>query len=109
MKYIIILLLLVSCGESTIKVEESEQKISGETRSYVILQLEFIQQMKTLCEEFYLPEEFDSDALYRQQVADCTFENLSALDLTAVEGFIDTVCGNPQTPQEIDTCEALGS
>lgn len=109
MKYLFLLMFLLSCGKSEIQIKAPEEDvISGETYSYVILQLEFIQQIKTLCEELYLPEDFDNIKLYKQKVAECTFDNLSALDLGAIEDFTNAICGNPQTQEEIDTCTALG-
>ena len=104
---VLMLLTIVSCGKSTIEVEDSEQTISGETYSYVILQLEFIQQIKTLCEELNLLSDFNSFELYKQEVAVCTFDNLAVLDLGAIEEFSNTICDSPQTQQEIDTCAAL--
>ena len=102
------LILLISCGQSDIQIKAPEEDvISGETYSYVIFQLEFIQQIKTLCQELYLPQNFESTELYKQKVAECSFDNLSILDLGAIDEFTNSICGNPQTQEEIDTCTAL--
>lgn len=109
MKLLIILFLLTSCGDSKVKVQDSKHKgkISGETYSYVILQLEFIQQIKQLCQELNVLSDFNTVTDYNKAVAECTFENLSVLDLNALEQFNMEICDNPQTPEEIQICEAL--
>ena len=105
----LIFILLTSCGgEVKLKAEAPDEAIlSGETYSYVIVQLDFIQQMRQICEDLYLESEFDTQDLYLQEVAQCTLDNLSILDLSAVEEFNDEICNNPDSLEEQQICDAI--
>lgn len=112
MKYILISLnlLLISCGSGTqtLQIEAPEDDIiSGESYNYVIIRMEFITDIRKLCEDLYIESEFDNLHVYRQTVAECTFDKLSILNLDAINNFNDQVCENPQTPEEIEICDAL--
>ncbi len=114
--YLIIALLLAigACGESTVKVKDSSHTIGGEAYQYVIVRFEFIQKIKRLCKELYLESDFNTVPLYNQAVAQCTFDNLSILDLGAIGEFKNGFCDQPTeglTPEEqlqVDQiCDAL--
>ena len=110
MKYLLILsMLLVGCGKSTIKLEEPENPVTidGDTYSYVIVRLEFIEQMRQICEDSLLPSEYETEELYDQAVAQCTLDSLSILNIDAINEFNEQVCEDPQTQDEIAACEAL--
>jgi hypothetical protein len=108
-KYLLSLLFLISCGESTLKIEEPENPVlvDGDTYSYVIVRLEFIEEMRQLCEDSLLPNDYETEELYDQAVAQCTLDYLSILDIGAIEEFNEEVCNNPQTQDEISVCEAI--
>ena len=114
MKKYLIIALLVACGESTVKVKDSSHTIGGEAYQYVIVRFEFIQKVKKLCEDLYIQSDYETVPLYRQAVAQCTFDNLSILDLGAIDEFKTGFCDQETdglTPEEqlkVDQiCEVL--
>lgn len=111
LKIVLITLLITSCGESTIKIKEPKKpikaSISGEVYNYVIIKMEFITDIKQLCNDLYLPSDFASEDLYNQQISECTFDKLSIINLDALNDFNNNICDDPQTQEEIAICEAL--
>ena len=111
---ILSLFALVSCGgtEHTVSVEPPESDIvSGETYNYVIIRLEFLQDLERLCRSAILESDFDSAQLYEQAVSQCVFDNLSVVDVANFQEFEDTVCSldlEELTQEELEACELLG-
>lgn len=119
--YIVLFLLtLVSCN-SKIQTNDSRQDVvqSGESYAYVIVRLEFISDLKQLCQDSLLASNYESVELYNQAVAECTFEKLTILNVnpTQIGTFISTYCQptsdlSALTPQEVlninAACSALG-
>jgi len=109
MRYLLLILLsmLTSCG-GTYKIEAEkplEAEISGEAYTYVIVQLEFIGQIRELCEDL----EDDTLDNYDSLVAECTFSNLSIINVGGeLTAFTSEVCSNPTTAEEIQICNNLG-
>ena len=116
---LLFLLILLSCGKQEVEVKDSEHigRVEGEAYQYIIVQFEFISEMKQLCREFYLPEEFESEALYNQAVAECTFEKISILDTALLDQFYSDYCEEnqenydelpPEEQEQVDeVCEVL--
>lgn len=104
---VVLALFLVSCGDSTIKLEEPDNAIEGETYSYVIIRAEFISEMRTLCEQSLATQSFETQELRNKEIADCTFDKLSFINIDAINSFNNQVCENPATQEEIDICNAL--
>lgn len=104
---LILMLLFTSCGDSTIKLENPDEPITGETYSYVVIQMEFISEMRLLCEQSLATQSFVTEELRNKEIADCTFDKLSILDLEALNNFNNEICSNPVTQEEIDICNAL--
>lgn len=120
MKYLLtlFLIILVACS---VKTNDSEQKIvqSGASYTYVIVRLEFLQQIQQLCSDSLLPGDYASTELYKKAVADCTFDKISSLnlDLNAIGSFSNQYCqdgsdlsGYTQEQQDdiLAACLALG-
>ena len=108
MKYLVILSLLVSCGQA-LEVEDSthtvggdtNHTIEGETKNILILEMPFITQVNELCKDLNIVSDFASIELYKQEVAKCTFDNISVLNIgnLDVDGFgnvIDDICAQPE-------------
>lgn len=109
-----ILIGILGCN-SKIETNDSRQDVvqSGESYSYIVVRLEFISEIKQLCQDLLLETEFESEELYNQAVAQCTFEKLTILNInpTEITNFISTYCtGSPEltgmTPSEIANIEA---
>lgn len=109
------LLILSGCGFN------GNQRVTqgGESYTYVVLRLEFIQQVRELCEQRTLRSDFESDELYEQEVASCTIDNLALLNINidALGEFQDSLCRedadlssfSPEEQQDIlAACTALG-
>lgn len=103
----ILMLVLLSCGQSDVNIKDSEHKFitSGETINKLILDLPFINQVNELCKALYLIDEFQSIELYNQQVAQCTFDNISILNINGLtaDNFDNTVnelCTQPEYQNE---------
>jgi len=105
-KYLLLIaLLMASCGESKINVDDSNHNVSGEAYQYIIVQFEFITKVKKLCNELHLQSDYSSKELYKQAVAQCTFDNLSLLDIGAVAEFTNGFCDNQDAYNELTPTE----
>jgi len=105
MRNILLILLLVSCGKQSIELEDSEHLVGGETKSIIVVELSFISQVNELCKDLNLISDFGTYELYKQEVAKCTFDNISILNIGDIsqEGFndiINDVCSNPEYVNE---------
>lgn len=123
MKYLILMFvsLTAACGfNGTQKLEtnNAEQSVvqSGSSYAYVIVRLEFIQQIHDLCRDKYLVSDYETEALYRQVVAECVFDNLAILNISPT--FQNSYCEPgadlsgftpEQTSDILAACAALGS
>lgn len=104
-----LLFIFISCGKSELAVVGDKDKpvVSGEAYQYVIIRLEFIKDIREICEARYLSYEYPTYQLYEQEVAKCTLDNLSVLNLANLQQFANDVCSDPKTQEEIDACNAL--
>ena len=97
MKYLLtaILFLVVGCN-STLKTKTEDQKIvsSGESHNYVIVRLEFIEQIRQLCQDKLLQQDYETLELWKKAIADCTFNNLDIVNINPIQAntFMDTYC-----------------
>lgn len=119
-KLLFILMCLTGC-DYNIKTNDSKQDVvqSGTSYTYVVVRLEFIQQVQQLCTDSLLASSYPSDVLYKQAVADCTFDKLASLNINTntLASFQQAYCGisadlSGFTPQQqtdiIAACAALG-
>ena len=117
MKYLVLLLIIASCG-GTHKVEfepPKEDIISGETYSYIIVRVEYISDIKEQCTNLYPEYEFDMSNQQQVQerdklIAECFFDNMPDINIGDLQNFNDEVCSKPieeQTEDEQQICEAL--
>ena len=104
-----------------IKTNDSRQDLiqSGTSYAYVIVRLEFIQQIQQLCQDSILVSSFLSEDLYKQAVAQCTFDKLASLSVNtnSLTSFKQKYCQptsdlSALTPSQqaniIAACAALG-
>lgn len=98
-------LFLTACGDIEVKTKDSNHTVTqtGSAYYYVTVRLEFIDQIKNLCQDRYIDQL--SNPLYPQLVANCTFENLSLLniDFGQIKATQDELCGleyNNLTPDQ---------
>lgn len=121
---VVAVLILAGCGfNGTQRVEtsDSEQRIvqDGASYIYVVLRLEFIEQIRELCEDANPKESFTSAAQRRQAVAECTLDNLDIFNISVgqVDDFTGRYCQEDAdlsalTPEEIEdvnrACRLLG-
>lgn len=105
MKYLILVILIISCGKQSIELEDSEHTIGGETKSIITLELSFISQVNELCKDLYIESDYVSINYWRQAVAECTFDNISILNIGDIsqDGFKDIIndlCNKPDFEDE---------
>lgn len=97
MRYIIMLLVLASC-EIKLKSDPVKQEVSqsGESRTYIVLRIEFIQQIKDLCLQSNIRPEGVDDIIYNKVVADCTLNNLDLFNISKPKtlDFIGQYCAS---------------
>ena len=99
---LLVILLLTSCGDSKVKVDDSVHKghVEGETFNYVVVRFEFIKEIRELC-EFKFPND-------NNLMADCTFEHLSVLNVPALESFNNEYCNEElEDVRALEVCKAL--
>lgn len=98
MKYLILIgaMVLTGCGingEQKLTTNDSKQEVEilGEAFTYVVVRLEFIQQIKDLCIDKHSnsPEE-----LKPELIANCTFKNLNviSIDFNPIKQVNETFC-----------------
>lgn len=104
---ILILLLIISCGKSTLEIEDSVQKVEGTTTSEVVIKFEPLIQINKLCNDLYIQSEFYSEELYLQKVAECTFEKLSVISFDLVSDFDSDLCATDETYDNLTPEEKL--
>lgn len=99
MKYLVITLLLASCGfngEQKITTNDSTQTVetAGEAYTYFVMRLEFIDQIEELCRDLEYNESL-SESEYDKAVAQCTFDKMSAIevDLSNLQDLINQNAG----------------
>lgn len=95
MKYLLLFLLLTACEIKT-KSEPIQSTVTqaGESYTYVVLRVEFIQQIKDLCTESHVREVGMTDQAYKKIVADCTLNNLNLFHISMPQtvDFISKYC-----------------
>lgn len=92
MKKLVLLLALMGIGCGINGTQNFQ--ITGTSYSYVIVRLEFIQEINALCKQSLLREDFASSELYEQAVSKCTLEKMSLFNInpTTVSSFQNTYC-----------------
>jgi len=114
MKLLIMLLLLAGCGFN------GEQKLtqSGSSYTYVVVRLEYLEQIKELCLEANPLSNFTTAELQKESIANCTLENMKIFNINVADvlDFKNKYCGdqvgfNTFTPEQqadiLAACEAL--
>lgn len=106
---LILLFTLLSCGDTKVKIPNTEHnmKLSGSSYNYIIVRLEFIKDIERLCNDLILYSDYPTYELYKQAVAQCTFDKLSLLDVNMVDDFKTNYCNNPSSQDVQDACNAL--
>lgn len=83
-------------GDQRLTTNDSTQHIliSGDAYSYIVVRLEFIQQINDLCRDANIQSDYATEALYKKAVADCTFHQLSILNIdpAKVKDFQNAYC-----------------
>lgn len=92
MKYLLIALVLASCGKSEIDVSGSEHKLSGGTQSKFVIEFKPFNQVAHWCNNLHIQADFASKDLYKQKVSECIFENLSIIDFGQLKDFNNQYC-----------------
>jgi hypothetical protein len=97
MKYLLLFLLLTACEvkmKSDPVQSTSTVTQTGESYTYVVLRVEFIQQIKDLCTESHIRAPGTSDQDYKKIVADCTLNNLNLFHISMPQtvDFISKYC-----------------
>jgi hypothetical protein len=96
MKHILWLLTLTACGINGTQRVLTE----GETTHRVVVTLEYLTQIKELCEASVGPDP--------KAVADCTLDNLDVLNLS-VDGTLGVACPPGEIPPELQlVCSSIG-
>lgn len=100
MKKLLVLVTLISAcgfnGDQKLSTNDSKQDINlhGEAYTYVVVRLEFIQQINDLCKDRFLKTDYVTETLYNQAVAECTLANLGLFNInpSTVKSFQDQYC-----------------
>lgn len=91
----------------------------GDAYSYVVVRLEFIDQINKLCRDLTLSTDYPTTELYNQAVAQCTFDKLATINIdpTQVQTFQQQYCApgadlSGFTPQQqsdiLAACAVIG-
>jgi hypothetical protein len=117
--FILTTLFLSACGfNGTQKVEtnDSEQKIiqEGSSFTYVIVRLEYLEDIKNLCIDANPSVDFATEEAQKKAIAECTLEHMNVLsiDLNQIDDFNEDYCKEDAdlsalTPeQQADVAEA---
>jgi len=107
MRILFISLILISCGKSTIELEDSHHTIDGITKNEVLIKFEPIIQINELCKNLYLTSSFPSIELYNQKVAECTFDKLSIINLNMISDFSNDLCLSGEQYDSLNPAEKL--
>lgn len=99
MKKILLLLLLTSCGfngNQKLEVTDSTQRIvqDGTSFTYIIVRLEYIQQIQEICTNANPISDFTSESEQKKAIAKCTIENMKLLNINVgqVDNFKNKYC-----------------
>lgn len=118
---LISLMSLLGCGAKVeTKTQDQIVKHEGEGTSIILVRLEFIEQIRQLCEDKNIQDSFTSEVLWKQAIAECTFDNLSLVSIDPVQAldFTNDYCTDDAdlsgfSPEEqasiLAACEALGN
>lgn len=103
---ILSLFLLVSCGFN------GDQKLTtNDSNQNINVNLTFIQQLITLCQQKLLPQDYQTTQLYNQAVANCVFTSVSSIQgsnpLCKADADLSGFTSD-QIQQILATCKALG-
>jgi hypothetical protein len=94
----LIAVILASCGTSEVDVKDSTHTLDGEAKAYqyVIVQFDFITDIRDLCTDLYAIENGLTDLEKKAKVAECTFDYLSVLDTGLITEFTDDYCNDQE-------------
>lgn len=111
-KYIAFLFLSIGCsGGYTIYAPDTTHEIvqRGESYTYIVVRLEFLQDVKQLCEDLHF--DIPNPQLRRQTVAECTFERLTLLnfDFSALYDVQDQLCSQDPAVLTPDQLQVYGT
>jgi hypothetical protein len=107
MKYLILLIFLSACQvklkSDPIKTENAHVIQSGESYTYIVIKLDFIEQIKQLCLDSNPQPEGLPDRAYSQLIAKCTLDNMNLFNVSPVQttNFIGQYCTTPD-PSIVD-------
>ena len=109
MKWLALLLLCTGCA-AKIETEDSNHTISGEAYTYVVVRVEAIAEIRQLCQDKY--NQVVDQGEFKRLVAECTFENLSILNLDteAIRDVTQDICAQDPltlTPDALTVYNAL--
>lgn len=76
---VVIFSVLAGCG---FRVNNSEHAVGFSGQSTVAVRLEFINEIKELCDAAHRPAEYPNSELRNEAVAECVFERLALFNLT---------------------------
>jgi len=91
----------MSCGKSTLDVQDSQHKASGEVYQYIVVRFEFIKQIKQICKDLNPAIDYTSDIERKKVIAQCTIDNLSILDIGKLAEFDNIFCDNQDAYNEL--------
>lgn len=106
--FLAFIVIVIGCGKQKheLKIDDSVHTgtISGEAKNRIIVEMQFIGEIKQLCKELHLQSDYSSKKLYKQAVAQCTFDNLAILNLDLnsdqLQNTINELCQQPQYQNE---------
>lgn len=120
----IAILSLFGCGfngNQKLETNDSKQQIeqTGTSYTYIVVRLEFIEQIRLLCLDANPIEDFTTESQRNKAVAQCTIDNMAILNinLEQVDDFTGQYCEDDAdlsqyTPEQISdilaACAALG-
>jgi hypothetical protein len=114
----IVVVMLSACGlngNQRFTANDSTHRVvqEGEGFIYVIIRLEFIDQIRELCEDLNPIEDYESEANQKKAVAECALNGFTLfnLNLDLIGEFLDDKCDDlnteGMTPEEIEQAEEL--
>lgn len=97
------------------------QKVTQDGQSYIylVVKLDFIEQVRQLCQDSLLKTDYSTEELWKQAISQCTFKNLSfaGISTSQANNFSTQYCQansnlssfSPQDQANITAaCKALG-